>query len=239
MILIISDVHGQFDVINEQIDFIEGVLKKEVSSVIVLGDFGLFEVNLKRFFVRDKKSFKRPLYFIEGNHEDFNAFDVLIKRYEKNFTHLSRGTVQSIDGHSFLCLGGARYMDLVNTPMHSEITDNDINRCLSNAKDFVKIILSHDCPSGIGVPNTPGLEFYGSPGIERGGELMAHYDPLLWIFGHHHKWFAKKIENTSFHGLPESWNGFGILEDDGSFTTFENPVERTHESFWKRWFGKL
>lgn len=239
MILIISDVHGQFDVVNEQIEFAEGLLKKDVSSVIVLGDFGLFEANLKLFFIRNKKSFKRPLYFIEGNHEDFTAFDSLMKKYGKNFTHFSRGSVQSVEGHSFLCLGGAKYMDLMNTPMHSEITDNDINRCLKHSGNSAKIILSHDCPSAIGVPNTPGLEFYGSPGIARSEEILAHFQPFLWIFGHHHKWFVKKTENISFHGLAESWNGFGILEADGKFTTYENQVEKTHESFWKRWFGRF
>ena len=237
MILIISDVHGQFHVVNEQIEFAEDRLKKEVSSVIVLGDFGLFETNLRRFFVLDKKKFKRPLYFIEGNHEDFNAFDSLIKKYGEHFTHFARGSIQSVSGHSFLCLGGARYMDLMNTPMHSEIRDHDINKCLSHSKNSTRIILSHDCPSGIGVANTPGLEFYGVPGIARSGELLEHYDPLLWIFGHHHKWFSKKIGNTSFHGLPESWNGFAVLEENGKLTTFDNPIERIHESFWKRWFG--
>jgi Icc-related predicted phosphoesterase len=160
-----------------------------------------------------------------------------MKKYGKNFTHFSRGTIQSVDGHSFLCLGGARYMDIINTPMHSEISDHDINLCLSHPENSIKIILSHDCPSGIGVANTPGLEFYGIPGIARSGELLHHYSPLLWIFGHHHKWFSKKSGNTLFHGLAESWNGFGILEDNGTFTTFKNTVEKSHESFWKRWFG--
>ena len=236
MILVISDVHGQFHVINEQIDFAESALKKPVTSVVVLGDLGLFEVNLRRFFIRGKNRFKRPLYFIEGNHEDFGAFDGLVKKYGEYFTHFARGTIQSVDGHSFLCLGGARYMDLVNTPMHSEIRDCDIDACLAHPTGAVKIIFSHDCPSGIGVPNTPGLEFYGQPGITRSAELLRHYDPALWVFGHHHKWFFARTGNTSFHGLPESWKGFGILDDTLELTIFDNPVETAREPFWKRWF---
>ncbi len=239
MILIISDVHGQFQVVNEQIDFAERRLEKEVSSVIVLGDFGLFEVNLRRFFIRDKKRFKRPLYFIEGNHEDFSAFEGLMKKYGEFFTHFARGAVQNVDGHSFLCLGGARYMDLMNTPMHSEISDGDIERCLSHPPGSVKIILSHDCPSAIGVPNTPGLEFYGPPGIARSAEIIRRYEPELWIFGHHHKWFARKEGGTFFQGLAESWKGFGVLEKGRAFTVFDNPVELAHEPFWRRWFASF
>lgn len=236
MILVISDVHGQFRVINEQIDFAEARLGKEVAAVVVLGDLGLFEVNLRRFFIRDKQRFKRPLYFIEGNHEDFAAFDGLMNKYGGFFTHFARGTVQCVAGHSFLCLGGARYMDLLNTPMRSEIRDRDIDACLSHPPGSLKIIFSHDCPSGIGVPNTPGLEFYGRPGIARSAELVERYAPALWVFGHHHKWFFARHGGTAFHGLPESWKGFGILGEGGEFTTFENPVETAREPFWKRWF---
>lgn len=235
-ILVISDVHGQFQVVNEQADFAESRLGKELEAIVVLGDLGLFEVNLRRFFVRDKKRFKRPLYFIEGNHEDFGAFDGLMKKYGEHFTHLARGTVQTVAGRSFLCLGGARYMDMVNTPMHSEIRDRDIDACLSHPPGSFRIIFSHDCPSGIGVPNTPGLEFYGPPGITRSPEIIERYAPALWVFGHHHKWFFARIGATDFHGLPESWKGFGIIDGDGAFTVFDNPVETAREPFWKRWF---
>lgn len=239
MILVISDVHGQFHVVNEQVSHAEDALSAKIDSVIVLGDLGLYESNLRKFFAREAQRFSKPLYFIEGNHEDFSQFDALLERYRDNFTHWPKGTVQNLCGIDFLCLGGARYMDLSNTPMNSEIRDGDIERCLSHRPDAAKVIITHDCPMEIGVPNTPGLEYYGPPGFARSGEILRRFTPKLWLFGHHHKWFSKTAGGTAFHGLPESWNGYGLLNDRLEFRPVASRIERKHEPFWKRWFGGL
>ena len=100
-------------------------------------------------------------------------------------------------------------------------------------------ILSHDCPLGIGVPNTPGFEFYGEPGFPRSRELVEHFSPKKWFFGHHHRWFSKKIENSFFLGLPESWKGFGILDENGDYQTYINCIEKKESwfrAFLKKWF---
>ncbi len=239
MILIISDVHGRFGVINEQLEYAAKVMGENIEAVVVLGDLGIFESNLKKFFEREKQKFIKPLYFIEGNHEDFSCFDILVKKYGENLTHWHKSSIQKLGGVNFLCLGGARYMDLANTPMNSEIKTSDISNCLIHSPQAAQVIITHDCPEGIGVPNTPGLEFYGPPGFSGSCEILKHFKPRLWLFGHHHKWFDKIIDGTAFHGLPESWNGFGLLGPDLSFRPVVNLIERKYEPFWKRWFGGL
>lgn len=234
MILIIGDVHCQFQVVNEQIQFAEKRTGKNVDAVIILGDMGIYEHPLHKFFCKEEKRFLRKVFFIEGNHEDFTRFNHLVSKYSEFMTHLPRGHVTQICQFRVLSLGGARYLDAVNSPPGSEIKDRDIDKCLEHQQNALDLIVSHDCPMDIGVTSSPGLEFYGKPGFARSQELIDKFQPQKWFFGHHHRWFLRKIQNTEFLGLPESWKGFGLLDDQLNYATFENLIA-TPES----WFQKL
>ncbi|WP_027358386.1 metallophosphoesterase family protein [Desulforegula conservatrix] len=215
MILFISDTHCAYHLINEQIEYAQEELAIPVSCVIHLGDFGIFRPQLYDFFIRKNGSFLKPVYFIEGNHEDFDAFDSLMKKYNNvYFTYLSRSVVTEIEGYKFLSLGGSAYMDAMTTPTASVIKDHHIDDCLEIHSEGVDIIITHDCPQGIGVPNSPGLEVYGQTGFARGDELARHFSPKLWIFGHHHKWFELEKGNTRYLGLSGSRRGFALLGEN-------------------------
>ena len=71
MILIIGDVHAEFGVINKQIRFVEKEYNTKIDAVIQLGDFGIHREPLMNFFHKQKQKFLRPVYYIDGNHEDF------------------------------------------------------------------------------------------------------------------------------------------------------------------------
>ncbi len=234
MLLIIGDVHGQFQVINEQIMHAETHCGCHVDAVIVLGDMGIFVDTLRRFFVDAKQRFMRPVYFVDGNHEEFSCFESLTEEYREFFTWLPRGRVTEIFGRRFLSLGGACYMDALNSPCGSEILDHDIDLCLRNPSDTVDMIVTHDCPAGIGVPGTPGFEFYGTPGFARSQELVAHFRPCRWFFGHHHRWFHASIAGTDFHGLPESWKGFGLLDENMNYQRVENSIRLEPDGWLRR-----
>lgn len=238
MILISGDVHSQYHVINEQIRFAEEKTGRELDAVIVLGDFGAYKESLKRFFSSQNGQFLRKLYFIDGNHEEFACLEDLVKKYSCHLNYLPRGQVTEIAQRRFLSLGGASYMDALNSPPGSEIKDADIAKCLTHKSDEVDFVLTHDCPAGIGVPNAPGFEFYGAPGFARGDELIDHFKPKKWFFGHHHRWFTRKIGNSEFYGLPESWKGFGLLDEQGNYETVEHQVTR-RENWLQSFIRKL
>ncbi len=225
MILVTCDTHCYFDTVNKQIEYAENALHMDIACVIHLGDFGIYRSHLYDFFIRKKKRFRKPLYFIDGNHEDFDAFPRLVKKYEEFFTYLPRGTVHTIAGYRFLALGGAAYMDSMITQKGAVITDIQINQCLAIPCDKVDIILTHDCPAGIGVPNTPGFEHFGDTGFPRSAELAAHFKPKLWLFGHHHKWYSYQDGATSYYGLCGTWKGFGILDNNYNFTIVKHTLE--------------
>lgn len=240
MILLISDVHCRFHLVNQQIEHAETTLGQKVSQVVVLGDFGLFDHSLYDFFIRKKERFIRPLAFIEGNHEEFDRFAELVEKYRDCFVYWPRSSVQQVNGLNLLCLGGAAYMDMQSTPRGCEIIDRDIDACLKHPPGSVDIIISHDCPNDIGVPNAPGFEHYGKPGFARGQELIAHFQPRCWVFGHHHKWFQAQAGQTLCQGLAESWNGYALIDDQGTCSFRPNVIVQPlgfWQSLWQRLWG--
>ncbi len=236
MILFLSDIHCRYEVVDRQVMHAEQELGCPVSQVLILGDFGLFEPFLKRFFRKAGRRFLRPTHFIEGNHEDFDAFDRLVERYRDVIAYLPRGTVHNLMDLPMLAFGGVRYMDAHTTPLRAEIRPADIDRCLQHSSDSVQIVASHDCPSGIGVPNE--FEHYGPTGFAGSERIVEHFRPRLWVFGHHHRWFDRTIEGTRFFGLPQSWLGCAALTPDGELHRIDHPVAEERRFLFSRWFGR-
>ncbi|GEM_PF-453463 len=239
VILVTSDSHCYYDTINKQIVYAETELGVSIDCVIHLGDFGLYASHLYDFFIRSHKRFLKPLYCIDGNHEDFSALHKLVRKYEAFFTYLPRSTVHVIGGYRFLALGGAAYMDSMITESASLITDEQIDRCLRLSPDAVDIIITHDCPTNLGVPNTPGMECYGAPGFARSEELSAHFHPKLWFFGHHHKWFTHQDEGVIYQGLCGTWKGFVLLDDAYRYRVVTHQLEWEKSSLIERILVKL
>ncbi len=234
MILFLSDVHCRYGVVNLQIAAAEARQGRPVDAVVVLGDFGLFEPDLRSFFRRRRERFTRPVFMIEGNHEDFDRLPRLAADYRDVFTHLVRGSLHTLDGHRCLCLGGAAYMDAHTTPRASLLTPADVEGCLRHAPRTADLILSHDCPRGIGVTSAPGFEHYGLPGFVGGDRLVAHFAPRLWIFGHHHRWIEGSLGATRCVGLPQSWEGYALLGGDGRLETVTHSVRVPPSGFAAR-----
>ena len=237
LVMLISDIHTKYAVINPQIRHAEEACGHPVSQVLVLGDFGFFGDELHEYFRRGNNRFLRPVACIEGNHEDHGALHNLVARYADVVTYLPRGSVHNLGPWRGVCLGGARYMDAGSTPRGCEITAADVEACLAHAPDEVDLVLSHDCPTGIGVPNTPGLEHYGPPGEPQLTRLAAHFRPRWWFFGHHHRWFDHERDGTRYMGLPQSWVGYVLLHADGEVETVRQEVPLESRPWWRRWFG--
>ncbi len=236
-LLLLSDVHGHFPVIAAQIEHAARQLGRPVACAVVAGDLGLFGPELHRYFRQDGHRFDVPVSFIEGNHEDFREFGTLVRDYADVITYLPRATVQEPGGWPSLCLGGARYMDAWSTPRGCEVTERDIATCLALPPGSVELVISHDCPCDIGVPNSPGLEHYGPPGVPGLDRVAAHLRPRLWFFGHHHRWHSHERDGTRYVGLPESWQGYCLLDRGGEVHLVEHPVPLVKRSRWLGFLG--
>jgi hypothetical protein len=128
-------------------------------------------------------------------------------------------------------------MDSWSTPPGCEITGRDVARCLENESGSIDMVLSHDCPAGLGVTHEPGMEHLGPPGEEGLARVAAHLAPRLWVFGHHHRWFEDEVNGTRYLGLPQSWQGYALLDGDGKPERIRNRVELPKRSPWLRWIG--
>lgn len=232
-ILFISDVHTHYRVINEQIHHAEDS-GCPVSRVIVLGDFGFFGSHLQKFFRRSGNRFLRPVSFIDGNHEDHGALLKLSRQFADVVEYLPRSCVVPLGSLRGLCLGGAKYMDAVSTPRGTEITQEEIEACFTHGIDTVDVILTHDCPEGIGVSGSPGMVCYGTPGVPALGQLALHFKPRLWLFGHHHRWFDARIDGTRYVGLPESWVGYVLMDTSGGIRIVENKISIRQRPWWQK-----
>lgn len=236
-LLLLSDVHARYDVIDAQVAHAEAHLGAPVGQVLVLGDFGLFGDHLQRHFRQQGRRFARPVAFIEGNHEDFRAFDQLVHGFADVVTHLPRGSVFRTGNRRCLCLGGARYMDAWSTPPGCEVKEQDIEAALQLAPGSVDLVISHDCPTGIGVPSADGFNHLGPPGVAGFAAIAAHLAPRLWVFGHHHRWHQCEADGTRFIGLPQSWEGYVLLDGLGAVTCVEHELARPVPARWRRWIG--
>jgi len=225
MIMVVSDTHCYYEIVNKQIDYAENTLGYKISSVIHLGDFGIYGSHLKDFFIKQKGRFLRPVFMIDGNHEDFKNLHKLVERYKEFFTYLPRASVHRIEGYNFLALGGAAYMDSLITERESVITDQQIDSCLAIPSEAVDIVITHDCPVDIGVPSAPGMEHFGQPGFPRSSEISSHFKPRLWFFGHHHEWYYYSDYHTRYYGVCGVWKGFGILDENFNFTMVSNSID--------------
>jgi len=236
-ILLLSDVHAQYGVVDAQVEHAQQVLGCAVGQVLVLGDFGLFGDDLQRHFRHGGRRFSHPVSFIEGNHEDFASFDRLVRDYADVFTHLPRASVQRFAASNWLCVGGARYMDAWSTPSGSEIRDRDIAACLLHAPGSIDIVISHDCPTGIGVTSEPALAHLGPPGVPGLARVAEHLRPRWWFFGHHHRWHESEHAGTRYCGLPQSWQGYVLIDGRGEVRKVERPWSLPGRSRWRRLIG--
>jgi hypothetical protein len=236
-ILLLSDVHARYRVVDAQVAHAEGELGRRVERVVVLGDLGLFGPDLHAHFRRGRRRFARPVAFIEGNHEDFVGFDRLVRGYADVVAHLPRGSVHEFGPWRCLCIGGARYMDAWSTPRGCEIRDQDIAACLAHAPASVDVVLSHDCPTGLDVASDDALGHLGSPGVPGFAAVAAHLRPRWWFFGHHHRWHECERDGTRFVGLPQSWQGYVLVDGTGAVERVEHEVVLPPRPRWWRLIG--
>jgi hypothetical protein len=233
--MLISDVHTRYQVVNTQIAHAELELGHALEQVFVLGDFGFFREPMHDFFRRGRGRFTRAVTSIEGNHEDHGALPGLVQDYQDVLGYRGRGSVHQVSGWGAMCLGGARYMDAAATPRGCEVTSGDLEKCLAVDPDQVDLVLTHDCPCGLGVPGAPGLEHYGPPGVPGLARLADHFQPRYWFFGHHHRWFDHRQGATRYLGLPQSWRGYLLLDGQGQVTLVDHEVSLRPASRWVRW----
>lgn len=207
MIFLVGDTHGFYDVeaLNSIAKDYPSITKNDF--VIVLGDFGgCWDKQTLLKTKKQMRKYKFSILFIDGNHENFdilNSFPIeiwnggRIHRLFDDVFHLMRGEVFTIEGKSFLTIGGAESIDKcyrrnhISWWMEESITDLDIENACKNLDKYdnkVDYVLSHTLPSSmlykepfyhmtLGIPKQSELE------LENLYKIVKF---KKWFFGHWH-----------------------------------------------------
>lgn len=112
MWIVTGDKHGQFGNIY---DLIDRLYLGENDNILVLGDMGLFWSNnlamTKNTIDNYEKKYNCNIWFIDGNHENFDLLKLLpaapggndkIRYVSPHIRYITRGTIMDIEGKKCL-----------------------------------------------------------------------------------------------------------------------------------------
>lgn len=181
----------------------------ENDYIIVLGDMGLFwrydRTDALEFINYFEQTYNFNLYFLDGNHENFNILKTLPEDEQgmgfisQHIRHLKRGRRYNIQGRDILTIGGADSIDKfkriggLSWWEEERITDEDIKDI---KEDNYTYVLSHTCPISIFNMYKNDLCTLGNIVDDDNPEFkVSNYklqDVLMkitwehWYFGHYH-----------------------------------------------------
>lgn len=214
-VLIVGDLHGDNKWFNTiLINALHA--DKDIELTLQVGDFGIWSGDEGDQFLESlNKTLERAkmeLWFIDGNHEDFEKLSK-IRKYDhtlKNsngiaplqgyeyISHICRGHVFSLGSKVFMGVGGAISIDKnIRDPYISwwpeeDLTDEEYERSIDNAEKFTPdIFLTHDGPSNIPFDLVEDVQ----SGIfrQRLSDISAAGRPHRWFHGHHHQFVEYKF----------------------------------------------
>lgn len=199
-----GDIHGN---LFEIIDFINRFNLGKNDNIIILGDCGIAWRKDKKDLAQNIKLWNEcgngvKLYFIDGNHENFNILNSLpiennMGKIADNIYHLRRGQVYEFENKKILVCGGAdsidKYRRIENFTWWKEeaISQETIDDIPAGHYDYV---LTHCCPRSIFEKNRiylSTLQFLDENKINHSSEDMLEqlknkitFDH--WFFAHYH-----------------------------------------------------
>lgn len=182
-----------------------------------VGDFGLWKLNSKFIKAVEHRlsRIKKQLWFIDGNHENFNIINSLPRdEYGRgvvsdHILHIPRSFSWIWGDLKFLGLGGAVSVDKefrqegFDWFPEEQVTEDDVNKAVSAG--HVDVLLTHDAPGLVWESPVSGVPDYLLKESEltrdRIKQVIAHTEPSLNVHGHHHKSYTSSFLGCKVVGL--------------------------------------
>jgi len=232
LVAAVGDIHGRFHRVETWLDALEQARGRSVDLVLAVGDVEAFRRADDRLRKATKRAMpaefaeyadgvrrlKRPLYFIGGNNEDFEALHDLQDGGElaPGVNYLGRAGLRELRGLRVAYLSGIHAPRFIEQPLKRPTTPDTVKQAgyfrtaeverLSGLKD-VDLMLVHEWPRGIvqrarevnPAPPRPLPSYWiGNPVTRR---LVDSLYPRWVLCGHSHKAFAVTLEGP---GRPPS-----------------------------------
>lgn len=216
--LIVGDLHGEFGHLNRLIS------TERPEMVIQLGDLGYWprlwgykyvdSMGNERTWKSVFKTHDTKVYWIDGNHEDFESLKNMKADISKDIKYMKRGSTMILpDGRNALFMGGALSIDkMYRTPGYDWFPDETISeRDLEGLTDDMKIdiVFSHTAPIDFNVIEDP-YKYGKDVSREILGYILRKYRPSRWYFAHMHL-YKQGVTNDcqwtclSYAGHHERW----------------------------------
>ena len=220
-IIITGDTHGEFSSINRLIN------RKQPDVLIICGDFGYFnKTTLIKdsvyggyyevftdypFDVNDIKNKNTKVYWVPGNHENWNHIEAQFGRRAlkpiemkkgSNVFYCPIGSTEMFDGDNFLFVGGADSIDkqyrTIGVDWFSQeiLNHEDWEYIIEQHKNTkIDTIISHTCPSSFEMRSVFNMKHadFSRKVLE---ELLQEFKPMKWYFGHWHIYKKQQYKNT-------------------------------------------
>lgn len=214
-VLLLGDSHANLAFIHNALLWAE--TDGRIDAVVSLGDFGFWpnRVDGQMFLEGVDVAVRNaniPFYFIDGNHEDHDALDALVREHPGQqfvpygeIKYITRGARWEWDGAVFGAFGGAYSIDRrFRTKGVSWFEQEMPDRSKIEQLGKVDILLTHDAPL---VP-TPYLE---SGGFVRDAvseesqkivyDALVATQPLFLVHGHWHVNYVNGVHGAVVLGL--------------------------------------
>ena len=200
MIFVTGDTHGHIDY-KKLLSLKEKKLSYD-DYLIICGDAGICwsYYDLKEF-LELYNDIGCTIIYVDGNHENFDMLNkmplveykgALMHMIDKHIFHVLRGEIMTLDGKTFLCIGGAHSIDkMYRIPFLSwwpdeDITFHDIDNAIANLKKYnnkVDYVITH-CVDSKTVKDT--FRFKTDSSSDQLGFIDKIVDYKHWYFGHYH-----------------------------------------------------
>ncbi len=234
MIYITGDTHNTIDMSNVSGKRIKFCCKKmqadykAISTVIILGDFGLPWYNCpidengihptaptEKYLLKWFKNKPFTIFAVMGNHDNYDMIEKLpevemlgnkVLKVCDNVFYLKRGEVYQIEGKRFLILGGAMSDDKAYRIPHvswwkqEEMNKTEKNRCIEKIKQDGSSFDYVLSHTG----TTKGIASFGTSEINDStvtfnNNIESMISYKKWFFGHWHTdWEFDNYENSKF-----------------------------------------
>jgi DNA repair exonuclease SbcCD nuclease subunit len=208
MIFITGDTHGD-------VDYKKLLVLKEKNLsyddyLIICGDVAIcWSYSDFKSFLTLYNDIGCTILFIDGNHENFDMLEemplveykgALMHQIDTHIFHILRVEIMTLEGKTFLCIGGACSIDKIYRTPHlswwpqEEINNHDIDNAVANLEKIdnkVDYVITHCCDT------STVIKAFGFRRDICTDQLMF-IDKIVtynhWFFGHYH--FDRKISET-------------------------------------------
>lgn len=232
-IMVAGDLHGD---IRAGVNLVRTAKKLGITNIMQVGDFGYWPHFRDGIEFLDALNFECRklevmLYWLDGNHENFDALEMAVKHYpndghgrvriRSHVRYCSRGASWNWDGKRFMTVGGAVSVDKDNrlrieNNRHSprtlwwpqeQLTESELFLAIRKAEQKpVDYLFTHDCPTNAPFQGRLKPDPDSSAHRQLMDRLGKGVKPKLWFHGHMHTRydgypFPTYDEHTTVYGL--------------------------------------